>query len=71
MRILNTTYLINIVAASVATLHSVCMSNLKVSIKDNSSTAFLCKILVLVFGVHVIFAEWTSSVIKFWTVECK
>jgi hypothetical protein len=38
MCVLNCTYFVNIITTSVTTLHSVCIRNLKVSIKDNSST---------------------------------
>lgn len=68
MRVLNCTYFVNIITISVATLHSVCIRDLKVSIKDNSSTSLFSQILIFIFCIHVVFAERTAYIVKLRTI---
>lgn len=59
MTVLNGINLIQMIAASVSTFHGIGIRHFKMSIEYDPSGSFFCHILVFIFGVHVVFTEWT------------
>ena len=69
MSVTNRSNLVEKGAWSVTTFHGIGIAHIEMSIEDHPSTTLFRKILVLVFGVHVVFTENTVEVFKFYAVH--
>lgn len=69
MCVLDSAYFIDIITASIPTLHRVGIDHLEMSVEDHSSTALFGEVFIFVLGIHMVLAERTPSIVELGTVQ--